>query len=177
MLTEKDLDVIHAIMHSKGDVNNNDIDSLILKTQKPTQFERLYRGVCNTERRKLLDLEVGSILELNRPTSFTTSIYCAEHFSSEVYHTGIVIELHCENSVCMNYYQHAVDYISGLDEEFFLDNKSPEANSRLDYYVMLADETEQIFHSETKYKLIEIESDKNAYGEDIKIYHFIVDNQ
>lgn len=166
--SKEDIDVIRDIMNSKSESINERLDSLILKTQEATPLERLYRGVCNTERRKLKHLTIGDIFQLNRPTSFTESIVCAEHFCSEVYHTGIIIELHTQNALCMNYYGYAVDYISSLPDEFFLsDNK----NSRLDYYVMLADEKEQIFHSQTKLKIFDIETENNNEQQEITIYH------
>lgn len=164
-LTQEDKEIISSIMNAKAGASMSNLDSLIMKTERTPKHDVLYRGVCNTELRKLSTMGLGDVLEINRPMSFTPSIVCAEHFTSEVYHTDAIIQINADKP-CMNYYELAIDYVNALPEDHFTE----ESNSRLDYYVMLADEMEHIYKSGTVFQLSHIEDT----DEGIKIYHFNV---
>lgn len=171
-LTNEDKQLISNIMTTKAGASMLNLDSLIESTEKIPSHDVLYRGVCNTELRKLLEMGLGDTLELNRPMSFTPSLVCAEHFTNEVYHTGAIIQV-AASRPCMNYYELAVDYINDLTEEEFEDFAEDETITKLDYYVMLADEMEHIYKSGTILRLSSIEETSVPERNDtMKIYHF-----
>lgn len=170
--TNEELLLIEEIMQEKKDLDLNAIDELIHKTKTMVCHRFLFRGVCNTEHRKLEKMLVGDVFEMERPTSFTPDISIAYNFAAYSYHTNIIIKIK-PTRPCMNYYEHAVDYVANLPEDKVFHNLDGDKCLKFDILRLLADERECIYNSGCKMVLEDIEEMPDAfYGEDIKVYYF-----
>ena len=161
--TQEELNIIDEVMNSKELIDLDLLDSLIKKTERLVEHSLLYRGVCNTENRKLNLLMVGDTFKMERPMSFTPLITTAEDFATETYHTYKVISVK-PTKPCMNYYEHAIDRVVSKD----YDNPT----TRLSLYAILADEKECIYKTGTEMILTDIEEAISSNGDKIEIYHF-----